>query len=226
MAFVDNPFLLLLLLSLSPISIDSRIGNSTDVPLENVVIPHWDQNSFDKYFERIEINRNCDINENCTHNMLCIDNRCRCRPNHKWNRLEKSCVSFDCKTNETECQLYDPHRECRHISLSISGLFGGQCECTHGYYEDKRNMKCRKLCHNNAECDPGIARGGVTNNLVCVDALCQCRPNFKWDVVSNRCQAFNCTKDAECWTDDENRECVDGMDSKLVLIDFCSSKFS
>ncbi len=207
-AFFDNWSLFLLILC--AFDVNSGADNST----EYQILVHWNKQLSDKQFERIEINRFCDINENCTHSLLCIDNRCQCRPNHKWNRLSRECESFDCKTNETECQVSDPNRKCR-LSLSISSLF--QCECNHGYYEDKRNLKCRQFCHNNKHCDQSLIRGGHSNNMVCVDFLCQCRPNTKWNTTTNKCEAFNCTKDAECWNGaDENRECINGMDSQLI----------
>jgi len=47
--------------------------------------------------------------------------------------------------------------------------------------------------------------------MVCTDFLCQCKPNYKWNTTSNRCENFNCTKDSECWGNgDENRECYEG----------------
>ena len=188
--------------------------------------------SFDREFEKIEINRYCDINDNCTHNTLCVDNQCQCRPNHRWNRLNKECESFDCLANETECKTYDQNRECRH---ALPTLFLGRCECKHGYYEDKRSLKCRSFCFNNRECDPGLSGTGPSNNMVCVDFLCHCRPNYKWNVTANRCEAFNCTIDSECWTGaDENRECHQGMTLSrynysinvvILFLGFCQCNF-
>ena len=214
MAFINNWVLLLLALISIIISVNSKVDNSAKNHTQS-----WSRSDFEKEYENVEINRFCDINDNCTHSMLCIDSRCWCPPNHKWDYVNKECQSFNCKTNETECRVSDPHRVCRRISLNhFSGLFYGECECRHGYHEDSRNQKCRKMCQNNRDCDPGLAFGGPTNNMVCVDVLCQCRPNFRWNITTNSCEAFNCTKDADCWTGvNENRECYNGEDSNITF---------
>ncbi|CAG2169853.1 unnamed protein product [Oppiella nova] len=159
------------------------------------------------------INGFCDINENCTAGQVCLDSYCRCKPDHRWDVTRGRCESYNCATDvrdgDERCDTYDQNRRCDH-NLAVN-LFRAKCECGNGYYEDKRSFKCRKFCFNNDDCDRGLGTN-ASNHMVCVDFLCQCRPNYR-SVMNGRaqeCQAFNCTKDSDCWTNgDENRECID-----------------
>jgi hypothetical protein len=161
---------------------------------------------FRSFRHKVDINGSCDINKNCSHNAVCVDNYCRCRPNHKWNPSERSCEKYDCGTDETDefCERYDPNRVCTHE------IFFYECKCKKGYIEDQINHKCRKFCYHNYDCDRKLFEG-ETNHMVCLDHACQCKPNYRWNINNRSCEYFECSKDSECWGNgDENRDCISG----------------
>lgn len=150
----------------------------------------------------------CDINKDCSHDRVCVDNYCRCRPNHKWDSERRTCESYNCRSN-TECQSYDPNRECND-EYPFNRLIGSKCICKYGYEEDQKNQKCRKFCLYNYQCDSN-ALTQETNYMTCLDYVCQCKPNFRFNTTTNKCDYFECTKDAECWGNgDDYRECASG----------------
>jgi len=200
---------LLLTISIVLVGVDCADSNSS------VVQTISDKKLDEKFVSNIGINGFCDMNENCTAGQVCLDSYCRCKPDHRWDVTRGRCESYNCATDvrdgDERCDTYDPNRRCDH-NLPVN-LFRAKCECGNGYYEDKRSFKCRKFCFNNHDCDRGLATN-ASNHMVCVDFLCQCRPNYRsvMNGSAQECQAFNCTKDSDCWTNgDENRECIDGV---------------
>ncbi len=62
----------------------------------------------------------------------CVDNKCRCAPNYKYDYSSQSCQYSSCTWN-SDCQTYDYNRYCNY----------GTCYCYSGYYADYSNgQKC------------------------------------------------------------------------------------
>jgi hypothetical protein len=76
----------------------------------------------------------CYWNSDCLgFNTKCVDNKCRCAPNYKYNGLSRSCQYFSCIWN-SDCQTYDYNRYCS----------SGYCYCYSSYYSDYSNGdKCK-----------------------------------------------------------------------------------
>ncbi|XP_054160275.1 uncharacterized protein LOC128958443 [Oppia nitens] len=155
----------------------------------------------ENFISKSNFNEYCDINDNCTESLVCLDNYCRCKPNHIWHNKTKNCQTYHCSDSINECKKYDENRECNNYE-PVYALFGSKCECRSGFLEDKRSLKCRKHCFNNNDC---------SDQMVCVDFMCHNRPNYRFNQIIG-IQPFNCTIDSNCWSNgDENRECSNGV---------------
>jgi hypothetical protein len=58
------------------------------------------------------------------------------------------------------------------------------------------------ICDTNNDCYEDNDK-----NRVCVDNICQCFPDFKWDQTSNTCTYSTCFNYNDCQTYDNNRIC-------------------
>ncbi len=47
-------------------------------------------------------------------------------------------------------------------------------------------------------------------NKKCVDAVCRCAPNYKYNIYSSKCEYFSCTWNFDCQEYDYNRYCSSG----------------
>jgi hypothetical protein len=54
-------------------------------------------------------------------------------------------------------------------------------------------------CNGNYDC--------LGNHQVCLDLICRCAPNYKYDYVNRNCKRFYCYYDSECKTYDYYRYC-------------------
>ena len=119
---------------------------------------------------------------------VCVDQRCECRHQHKWNATTNSCQYFICQSSQ-ECQTYDSNRYCRR----------GECVCNDNHLQDYRNgLKCSpKVCYSWSECP----------NFNCVNSSCQCSPTFQMNYNSGHCEKRNCSSNAQCKSIDENMIC-------------------
>ncbi len=43
--------------------------------------------------------------------------------------------------------------------------------------------------------------------VVCVDGICRCEPNYRWDSVQKVCTEYKCKEDTECQEYDKYRKC-------------------
>ncbi len=57
-------------------------------------------------------------------------------------------------------------------------------------------------CNSNTDCQ----RSG-DNYQVCVDNLCECQPNYKWDSTTNKCVYYYCLSNTDCQSYDPHRYC-------------------
>jgi hypothetical protein len=75
----------------------------------------------------------CDWNSDCLgFDTKCVDNKCRCAPDYKYDYLSQSCQYCLC-TSDSDCQTYDYNRYCSFH----------HCYCYSGYYTDYSNgQKC------------------------------------------------------------------------------------
>src|SRR5262249_53360499 len=73
---------------------------------------------------------------------------------------------------------------------------------SNGQSEDK--MPDNIPCQNTTDCLNLVAK------TVCVDNLCKCWPDYRWDAKTDLCESFSCNpnNDTECKRYDENRECT------------------
>ena len=114
----------------------------------------------------------------------CVDYRCKCSPNHKYNWDIQKCMQFVCN-NKINCTEYDLYRVC----------VNGQCVCDDNYVVNKekgglctkRSATYQKNCYANYDCYEGNQR--------CVDSVCRCKPNYRWNSNSQSCVYFQCNKD-------------------------------
>jgi hypothetical protein len=160
-------------------------------------------NLFEISAQNFSINNiSCESNDDCFHfNRFCFNNECKCGPNYRWNTTLGKCEYFDCY-QDIECQEFDRNRVCVNQS---------RCECRKGYTEDTDTKICQKSsanfeiknnCTANSYC-----RSYGDINQVCVDNLCECLPNYKWNSTQKRCNYFNCFSDIDCEVYDRNRIC-------------------
>jgi hypothetical protein len=61
----------------------------------------------------------------------------------------------------------------------------------------------RNYCNYNNDCQ---LYGDY--NQVCVDHLCECQPNYKWDTTYKKCVYFSCFQSIDCQNYDLNRICL------------------
>ncbi len=83
---------------------------------------------YSDYFE------SCNSNYECSgDHRKCVDDRCRCAADYKYNYVTKKCDRFYCYL-DSDCQEYDFYRHCSYKS----------CYCDSGYNEDYTNgNKCK-----------------------------------------------------------------------------------
>lgn len=125
-------------------------------------------------------------------NTVCIDNTCYCKPNYQWNNLTSQCDYYTCYT-DNQCffgRSEDPMRHCSY----------GLCVCDDKYIEDKNNgHKCIKANRvHNHYCSSDSYCQNVDSNEVCVDHICRCAPNYKWDESKQKCIYYGCQSNTEC----------------------------
>ncbi len=134
---------------------------------------------------------------------ICYKNQCKCGPNYRLNTTLHICEHFDCY-KDTECQEFDKNRKCSDK----------KCNCVKSFKENGDTKICQKLpkeCSYNSDCEK-------YGHQVCVDKICECLPNYKWDLTNETCIHFYCNSDNDCKGYDQNRVC---LNDKCI----CSTNF-
>jgi hypothetical protein len=114
---------------------------------------------------------------------ICFKNKCKCGPNYRLNTTLHNCEHFDC-SEDTECQEFDENRKC----------LDQKCDCDEDFKENRDTKICQKLpkeCSYNSDCEN-------YSDQVCVDKICECLPNYKWDLAHETCIHFYCNFDNDC----------------------------
>lgn len=81
------------------------------------------------------ISGDCNSNYDCIatgdNNAVCVQNKCRCKANFKYDESSEVCLSFACSI-KLDCNEYDNNRYCKD----------GKCLCIDGYVESSADNMC------------------------------------------------------------------------------------
>lgn len=110
----------------------------------------------------------CTSNGNCKSGEVCVDLKCKCEANHKFNSSTGNCDYFIC-VNDTMCQTYDENREC----------YLADCRCKMGYEPDSNNKICILIkCNSTSDCG---------SDEYCASGTCHCHSNYYRDSSTHLC---------------------------------------
>ncbi len=138
--------------------------------------------------------KDCSHNSDCQSygntNEVCVDNKCECLPNYKWDLTHERCIHFYCNS-DNDCKDYDQNRICHN----------SKCICSTNFVVDYDNKKCveMKSCTNLNDCD---------QNQFCINnQFCRCQPNYRYSAETMKCEYHSCDSDNDCNQFDRNSEC-------------------
>ena len=149
----------------------------------------------------------CQTKDDCSlNNTVCIDNQCSCAPDHFYNETTKNCEHYECLSSG---QCYNPVVNPYDQRVCDSG----KCVCSNGSNPDQSNGgKCiiesksfHNFCNSDNNCDNG------SGSEKCVNSMCQCAPNYKYNHDLKRCRKFVCNQTNDCTDYDSERVCTDGQ---------------
>lgn len=119
----------------------------------------------------ISIYKHCDKLGDCGLNQFCVDNTCECQSGYEYYYQTESCEYEPCRN----CEKFDSNRLCAY-GIFKNGTYVNECKCKWGFIVDPNTLFCNLTdisCINNSDCTQ------YSDNMVCVDNICQCEPNYK-----------------------------------------------
>ncbi len=149
-------------------------------------------------FPKTLISKRCDKLGDCGLNQFCWDNTCECKPSYRYRT--NSCEYDPCFS----CERFDSNRNCTH-RFSENNTIISECKCKWGFSVDPNTLFCnlttKMSCTYNSDCIQ------YSNDMVCVDKICECKPNFEKNDIWNECRNYYCKNDSECQQYDKHRIC-------------------
>jgi hypothetical protein len=126
--------------------------------------------------------------------MVCVDKKCRCKPDYRWERDQ--CKKMTKCSENNDCQDYDLNRNCDSFNgiilcyvktIFIELLFNfhfliGKCVCKFGYKEQYESKKCieEDECVDSLDCSMNKPR--------CSGGKCQCWSGYTYDYSLDSCE--------------------------------------
>jgi len=143
--------------------------------------------------------KSCQTLGDCDSNQICFDNYCECEPNYKYDENSKSCLFGYCQYY-WDCKEIDINRKCTD-SIRICN------SCETPFVIDPMTRMCNTtngmFCSSSGYCDRYFS------SQLCINNICQCKPNQKMNNSNGLCESFDCLSNSDCQTYDKHRICED-----------------